>query len=136
MSLRPSNQLLCAIRKQFVQETPEERVRQQTLSSLFLLGYSPSLTVVERKIAELPHLSGQVRMPNRRIDILCYEAATMQPLLLVECKAKSFSDKELRQLLGYNFYIQARYVALSCPDRVLLYDAASGTSYNEFFSIK
>ncbi len=146
MSSRQSNTCFCAIRKEFVKETPEERVRQDTLSSLLLLGYPASLTVVERKISDLPHIAtSKIKMPNRRIDIICYQGATLCPLVLVECKAKAFSlksssedadftfkNKELRQLLGYNFYIQSKFVALVCPQTVQFFDI-HGRYLHDFF---
>ncbi len=130
VSSRQSNaQLFCQIRKEFVKETPEERVRQSTLSSLFALGYPHSLILVEQKIADLPHLAIQTyKIPNRRVDILCYEGDS--PYLLVECKAKSFSDKELRQLLGYNFYIGARYIALISQERLEVFSSDGGVIGN------
>lgn len=100
-------------------------MRQNTLSSLFLLGYPSSLILVERKMADLA--APGMQAPNRRIDILCYQGSTLQPLLLVECKAKSFVDKDLRQLLGYNFYIQARFIALVSPQKVLFFDVQGQT---------
>lgn len=99
-------------------------MRQSTISSLLSQGIPASLIVVERKVADLPHLSTEMfKMPNRRVDILCYEGETLKPYLLVECKAKSFSNKELRQLLGYNFYIGAPFIALSAPEKIQFYTA-------------
>jgi len=134
VSSRQSKALFCQVRKEFVQETPEEKVRQNTLSSLFSLGYPASLVVVERKMAELvaDFVSAKTAMPNRRIDILCYQGASLQPLLLVECKANSFNNKELRQLLGYNFYIQARFIALVNPQRVQFFDVETQSELDHF----
>ena len=120
VSLRQNNTLFCLIRKEFVKNTPEERVRQNTLSFLLSNGFSPQLVVVEKKLSDL----ALQKTPNRRVDILCYEAGSLQPLLLVECKAKSFGDKEFRQLLGYNFYIQAGLIALVGPEKVQLYTSS------------
>lgn len=130
VSSRQSKALFCLCRKEFVKETPEERVRQNTLSSLFLLGYPPSLIVVERKMADL--VAARAGVPNRRLDILCYRGSTLAPLLLVECKANTFGDKELRQLLGYNFYVQARYIALVSPQKVLFFDVQDQTQQESF----
>ena len=133
VSLRQSSTLYCLVRKEHVKETPEERVRQDTLSSLFSLGFCPSLVVVERKIGDLPHLQTlAMKAPNRRIDILCYEGQTLEPYLLVECKAKSFSHKELRQLLGYNYYVGARYIALVSPGKIALYQKDGTYLANSF----
>ena len=123
VSSRPTNDtIFCASRKEYVQHTPEESVRQGTLSSLFSLGYPHSLIVVEKKLSEL--VAQKQKVPNRRVDILCYRATegALEPLLLVECKANTFNDKELRQLLGYNFYLGAPYIALIAPSKVVFYD--------------
>ncbi len=134
MSSRQNSTIYCQVRKDYVKETPEERVRQNTLSSLFSLGFCPSLVLVERKIADLPHLQAHhSKMPNRRVDILCYEGRTLQPYLLVECKSKSFSSKELRQLLGYNYYVGASFIALASPDKVELFDKGGKFLSNYFF---
>ena len=125
--------LFCSIRKEYVKETPEERVRQNTLSSLFLLGYPSSLIAVERKVADVAITTTiKVPIPNRRIDILCYRGSSLEPLLLIECKANSFNNKELRQLLGYNFYIQARYIALVNPQKVHFLDVLTGIEHDHF----
>lgn len=127
MSSRQNNTVFCALRRTYVRDTPEERVRQSTLSSLFSFGILPSLTVVERKIDGLP---------NRRIDILCYESHTLKPFLLVECKARAFSDKELRQLLGYNFYIQAKFIALVSSEKTLVLNTETDEIFNCFSCVK
>lgn len=130
VSSRQSKTIYCSIRKEFVNETPEERVRQSTLSSLFSLGYPTSLIVVERKMAELT--ATKALLPNRRIDILCYEGGTLEPLLLIECKANSFASKELRQLLGYNFFIAAKYIALVGPQKIQFVDVQSQRELDHF----
>jgi hypothetical protein len=103
------------VRKIEVKATPEECVRQKVLLLLMQnLGYPSSLIVVEKKLSELPLSQSDIKkIPNRRIDILCFASGKLfQPLLLIECKAKSFGDRELRQLLGYNYYVGAHAVAL------------------------
>lgn len=123
MASSSQNRLFCQIRKDWVKHTAEESVRQNTLSFLISIGYPASLILVERKISELPHFSGKKRaVPNRRVDIVCYAAGSLVPLLLIECKAKKFSTKETLQLLGYNFYISAKRVLLIAQDRVQMMD--------------
>ena len=75
-------------------------------------------------------------MPNRRVDIICYEGKSLKPLLLSECKALSYKDKEFRQLLGYNYYIQASYIALVAENTIHLYDVQSGKTYPNFLAYK
>ncbi len=133
VSSRPNSSFYCQIRKEIVKETPEERVRQATLSSLFSLGYPQALICVERKMADLPHLTANPKkMPNRRVDIICYQGQMLTPLLLVECKAKSFTDRDLRQLLGYNFYIHARFIALVCPHKMHILNTQNQSSFEVF----
>jgi len=117
------NNLFCLIRKEWVKQTPEECVRQKTLSSLLTLGYPASLIVVERKIAQLPHLVAQnQKLPNRRIDIVAYQAKGASPLLIVECKVKPISSAQLRQTLGYNFYIGAKALLLASTNEMQIVD--------------
>lgn len=113
--------LWCPIRKRQVKASPEERVRSYLLSKMVgELGYIPSLIVVERKISELVGASQQkIKMPNRRVDILCY-SSSLEPLLLVECKVAPLSPKMLRQVLGYNHYIGAHFVAVANEKQVCL----------------
>lgn len=118
------NNLFCLIRKEWVKHTPEESVRQKTLSSLLTLGYPSSLIVVERKISQLPHLTQNPQLPNRRIDIVCYEAKSLRPLLVIECKARAIRPSEWRQVLGYNFYIGAKLIAMANAEEICLVDAS------------
>lgn len=91
---------------------PEERVRQRLYRHLVEeLGYPPSLIALEVELKDLPHLFG-VPVPKRRLDLLCLEKVSMRPLLLVECKAVKLTQKALDQLLGYNYFVEARYLAL------------------------
>lgn len=116
------NKLFCSHRRAYFKDTPEERVRLQLLSSLFSLGYPPSLLIVERELAHLPHLqNASGRLPKRRVDAICYTPGTLLPLLLIECKAKRVTAKDVRQLLGYNLYIGARYILLASPEGVNIY---------------
>ncbi len=125
--------LFCPIRKCQVKATPEEHVRvallQQMISSL---GYPSELVVVERKLSELcPITSSQVtRIPNRRVDILCYAKmaqAPLAPLLLIECKACAVSGKAIAQALGYNYYIGARFVAVASAFSLAVVTAVNGS---------
>ncbi|MCK4934176.1 MAG: type I restriction enzyme HsdR N-terminal domain-containing protein [Simkaniaceae bacterium] len=107
------------VRKNFVRATPEEIVRQ-TLVQIMVsdLGFPSSYIAVEKKLSELPHLSMEKRLiPRRRFDIICFaknEQAKIPffPLLLVECKATNLNAKAFDQVIGYNSFIRARFVAL------------------------
>lgn len=103
---------------------PEERVRRAYIEKLINEGYPPDLIVVEKKLSELPHLSFEERAatPNRRIDILLYakDAVGLRPYLLVECKAVTLRSSMRRQLIGYNYYIKAPFIALISQNQELI----------------
>lgn len=112
-STGPKNKLFCQIRKKWVADKPEERVRQATLTYLIeKLDYPREIISVEVALQELPHISGRETVPPRRIDILCY-STPLAPLLLIECKAVALADSMLAQMMGYNHYVGASYVAIT-----------------------
>jgi hypothetical protein len=91
----------CLVRKKEVLATPEEKVRQACLNLLITkLNYPISSLSVEQYMPEV----------GRRLDILCYSQGI--PLLLIECKAEKITEKAERQLIGYNHYIKAPFLAL------------------------
>jgi hypothetical protein len=110
--------LCCLVRGVKVVATPEERVRQALIARMVdELGYPRSLLAVEKAIHQLPHLSQTPSLPNRRTDLLCFSTGTgrsfLYPLLLVECKAAlPLTEKVLQQVVGYNEYVQAPYIAI------------------------
>lgn len=110
-------ELFCRIRRTWVAATPEERVRQAVLTLLIeRLGFPSSLLSVEKEFRGLPHLKSMSRLlPRRRADILCFTSSSegVRPLLLVECKANEITSKALTQVLSYNLFIEAAYVAVS-----------------------
>ena len=119
-ALSNQNNLFCLVRKCEVHATPEEWVRQKLLAQMIEeLGYPSSFLAVEKKLSELPLADfSKKSIPNRRVDVVCYGAgASFEPLLLIECKANSYGDKEMRQLLGYNYYVGARFLALVNPQK-------------------
>lgn len=111
-----------------VQKTKEECVRQKLLHALiFDLGFPISGIMVEKKISELPHLACTQKIPNRRIDIVCYakdlHTNEYVPLLLAECKAVAFTQKAKAQIFGYNYFIKAKYLALVNEHKEDVYSA-------------
>jgi hypothetical protein len=117
--------LYCRIRKTPVEAAPEEYVRQGLLSQMIdTLGYPPGMIAVEKELKQLPHLlSQQSKLPTRRIDILVFAknihpSHELYPLLLVECKAVKLNDQVVNQTSGYNYYIQAYFVALANSDEI------------------
>ena len=116
-------QCLCHIRRTWVAATPEEQVRQQLLRWMMeSLGYPRGHLAVEQSLKDLPHLANSpLNIPMRRADILCYAKASsssLQPLLLVECKAIPITDAVIRQVVGYNQFVQAPYIVLANAQEV------------------
>lgn len=112
--------LHCLIRKKWVADLPEEQIRQRLIAHMISnLGYPHSQLAVEQPLHQMPHLALQnkQKMPRRRIDLLCFSKEihpehAFYPLLIVECKAVPLSSKVLNQVIGYNHYIQARFIAV------------------------
>ena len=100
-----SEYLYCQCRKRWVLVTPEEQVRQYALYVLESLEHPLSRMAVERSFEYMGR--------TKRIDILVYDQQ-MRPFLLVECKRadEQMKEEHLQQLLRYNVYWQAPYVAL------------------------
>lgn len=118
------NTIRCKIRKKYVAATPEEEVRQHTLS--FLINnksYPASLISVE----------GQIKVGNltKRYDILVYDRQ-FKPWLLVECKAPNIkiTQKVLDQTSRYNLSIGAKYFILTNSHQT--YCLAKDISSNSF----
>jgi hypothetical protein len=103
--------------KRGIPQQSEEELRQALIEQMVLqLGYPRALLAVEKKISQLPHLAFfPEKLPNRRVDILAYavdKEKKLHPLLLIECKKECFSFKETQQLFGYNYYVEAPFIAL------------------------
>ncbi len=95
------------IRKQYVELTPEEEVRQHCIHTLIeRYAYPKSAIAVEGCL--------KVNSMQRRFDILVYDRY-LQPFMLVECKRKevSLSQKTLDQIASYNYALQAPYLMIT-----------------------
>lgn len=104
--LRKTAKLYDPIRKKFVSNTPEERVRQKVLHWLLNEGgYPASLIAVETG-----RLMG-------RCDIVCYLMADLELVtaLIIECKAHIPTQKCWLQVLSY---APEHYYALAWPKGV------------------
>lgn len=97
------------IRKMWVAATPEEQVRQFILKQLLGQGYPEGLIAVEK-----------AKLSGRRVDILVYQKkkGELQPYLLVECKAHKLNQATIDQVIGYNYHIQAPYIAIANAQEV------------------
>lgn len=93
---------------------PEEKVRQNFIEYLKSLGFPEAFFVKEKALSELDLESSMKELPLRRIDLLCYtlHQKTLKPLLLVECKALKLDSTTMMQVMGYNHFIKAPFVAL------------------------
>lgn len=115
------DQLFCTIRKRWITATPEEKIRQFYIQHMVEnLCYPLNSIILEKNLNQLPHLdpSAHALLPTRRIDLLLlakdlHPRFPFYPLLLIECKATPLNDKAMRQLMGYNHYLQACFVALA-----------------------
>jgi len=89
------------------------------------LGFPKHLLAVEKQLSQLPHLKGASSVPKRRVDILCFAKKIhpeypLYPLLLVECKEGKVGEEAKAQVLGYNHFVQAFFVAIAGEEQVEL----------------
>ncbi len=95
------------IRKQWVNLTPEEWVRQNFLQYLVQVKkFPPSLIAIEKEI-RLGELT-------KRCDIVIY-SKNAKPLLLVECKAMEvkIDTGTAEQIIRYNMSLPVQYLVLT-----------------------
>ncbi len=128
--------LFCPIRKTWIAALPEEFVRQRVLSHMIEeQGFPAALIVVEQAVRQLPHLSVTDRrlVPDRRADVVCFAkdlaaVSDLYPLLTIECKAVRLTPSVISQVLGYNHYIRACFIAIANQTdiRTGWYDPAKG----------
>lgn len=113
-----SDLLFCPLRKIWIAALPEERVRQALIQEMIQnLGYPLGSLVLEKSLDQLPHLQTQTSLPKRRADLIVFAKNlhphhVFYPLLLVECKAIALTNKTLRQIVGYNQFIGAYFIAV------------------------
>ncbi len=96
-----------ALRKRWLQLTPEEWVRQNFIQHLVRTQHYPAAMIaIEKEIAV-----GELR---KRFDIVVYDARH-QPWMMVECKAQSVAlgDAVLQQVLRYHLAIPATYLLIT-----------------------
>lgn len=75
------------------------------------LGYPKGLLSVEKGIDTV----SLGEKSQRRLDILVFTPGGdgLVPLLILECKAESLGPSAEKQVLGYNYFIQAPFVAIA-----------------------
>ena len=105
------------------------------------LQFPKGLISVEKELSTLPHLKnnlkgqkenlkedlkGQVqnqKLPLRRVDILVFgnnihPLYSLYPLLMIECKKDKLTEAALQQVIGYNYYVQAYFVAVAGKEEI------------------
>lgn len=117
------SQLFDPVRKKWVKETPEELIRQGWIRKMTAeLGFPLAQICVEKEIASLPHHApGTKNIPLRRIDILAFtnRGSSLVPLLMIECKMAPLTQKFAEQVIGYNDYVGAPFIAIANADQIL-----------------
>jgi hypothetical protein len=109
--------LFCPLRKTWVAALPEEKVRQGLIHEMTQnLGYPLGSLILEKSLNQLPHLQNHSSLPKRRADLIViakdiHPQHSFYPLLLIECKAVPLTHKALRQMIGYNQFIGAPFIA-------------------------
>lgn len=107
----------------WVKASGEERIRQALLRKMVEeLGYPKGLIAVEKSLKEIVARSCSLK---RRVDIVCFAKAPddpsqLFPLLLVECKESSLGRRAMEQVIGYNCFVQAPFVAVASREECLL----------------
>ena len=124
MALSSQNKapLFDPLRKKELISKQEERVRQALLKHMIEnLKFPKERLLVERTLARLPHLENQKDLPNRRVDILCYEKEgnDFSSLLVIECKHAMVDPAAFHQLFGYNHFLGAPFLAVVSMDSIL-----------------
>ena len=107
--------------------TPEEKVRQSLIQVMTQeLGYPPGGISLEKRLKEMPHINLSSKMiPSRRADIIIFAKDihpqhAYYPLLLIECKAVPLNEKVVRQVVGYNQFVNAYYIAVANQTEIRL----------------
>lgn len=82
------------------------------------LEFPVSCIAIEKGLASMPHLQGVAYpLPLRRADVVCFakkigDDFNLFPLLLIECKSVKLTSKMENQVVGYNHFLNAAFVAL------------------------
>lgn len=125
ITTKSTQQIYCHLRKMWVAALPEEIVRQRLLSHMVNhLNFPQNYLVLEKELRQMPHLSGDLRQfPDRRADLICFgkdihPSHALYPLLLIECKAVKLTSKVIDQVVGYNHFLQAYFIAIVNADEI------------------
>ena len=110
-------EIYCPVRKKEVLARPEEKVRVELLNMMIgELGFPQHMIAVEKKVGDLAQESLPT-LSDVRVDIAVLvsskEKEAPTPLLVIECKAVPLKDDAFRQVVGYNYYIRAPFIAVA-----------------------
>lgn len=114
------------IRKKRVGKTKEELIRQRLVQHMIHdLGYPAALIAVEKELSQLPHLKLTPihQIPKRRADIIVFAKdpgnVDLKPLMMIECKAVPLLPKFANQVIGYNAFVRAPFIALANEEQIM-----------------
>lgn len=109
------------IRKQYVELTPEEKVRQYCIHTLIeQYQYPKTAFAVEGSL--------NVNSMTRRFDVLIYDR-NLKPFMIIECKRPDveLSQKTIDQIAAYNHVIQAPYLMITNGKNTYILSYENGT---------
>lgn len=114
------NKIWDTVRQKWVENTPEEQVRQYIIHLLHTdYGYPLGRMSVEKTLPNAPK--------QLRFDLVIYDTQA-KPLFLVECKAPSvaLSEQTLEQISRYNIYLNAPYLLITNGNHTLCFSQDKG----------
>ena len=96
-----------ALRRRWLQLSPEEWVRQNFIRYLIEVKHYPSSLIAQEKEIRL----GELR---KRFDILIYDR-DHRPWMMIECKEMNvtLSDAAFHQVLRYNISVPVKYIIVT-----------------------
>lgn len=103
-------------RKKYIQNSPEEWVRQNFILYLYKKkGYPINLMSTEKKT--------KINGINFRTDIVCYNKIG-KPILLIECKSQNIkiNIKAFDQLINYQSSLNANYMVITNGNKTICFN--------------
>ena len=103
-------------RKKYIQNSPEEWVRQNFILYLYKKkGYPINLMSTEKKT--------KINGINFRTDIVCYNKMG-KPILLIECKSQNIkiNIKTFDQLINYQSSLNANYMVITNGNKTVCFN--------------
>ena len=103
-------------RKKYIQNSPEEWVRQNFILYLYKKkGYPINLMSTEKKT--------KINGINFRTDIVCYNKIG-KPILLIECKSQNIkiNIKTFDQLINYQSSLNANYMVITNGNKTICFN--------------